>query len=92
MALGHFLNGVIRKTCGSGVVYTDWGRWLSVSEIGNGGANGNGFLAVEKSGSSFGFDDGGHDIGNTLGKGEYGAIDGGFIRRGLISNWGTIAK
>ena len=51
MALGHFLNGVIRKTCGSGVVYTDWGRWLSVSEIGNGGANGNGFLAVEKSGS-----------------------------------------
>ena len=92
MALGHFLNGVIRKTCGSGVVYTDWGRWLSVSEIGNGGANGNGFLAVEKSGSNLGFGGGGHGIGKNLGKGEDGVIDGGFTRRGLVSNMGTIAK
>ena len=83
----YFLfNGVIVKNCGSGVFYTERGRRLGVSELGKGVANGNGLLAVKKSGSNFGFGGGGHDIGNNPGKGEYGAIDGIFTRRGLMSN------
>ena len=40
-----------------------------MSDLGEGGANGNGLLALEKSGSSFVFNGGGHDIGKNLGKG-----------------------
>ena len=57
-----------------------------------GGANSNGLLAIDKIGSNFGFGRGGHSIGKNLGKGENGAIDGGFTRRGLMSNIGTITK
>ena len=90
---GYFLfHGVIGKTCGSGVVYTEWGRRLGVYELGEGGANGNVLLAIDKSGVNFGFGGGGHKIGQNFGKGEDGAIDGGFTRRGLVSNMGTIAK
>ena len=63
-----------------------------MSELVEGGANGNDLLAVEKSGANFGFGGGSHDIGNNLGKGEDGTIDGGLTRRGLMSNRGTIAK
>ena len=63
-----------------------------MSKIGKGGANGNFFLTVEKSGSNFGFDGGGDDIGKNLRKGEDGAIYGGFTIRGLVSNRGAIAK
>ena len=63
-----------------------------MSKLGEGGANGNGLLAVDKSGANFGFGGGGHDIGKNLGKGEDGAIDGGFTRRGLMSNRGKISK
>ena len=84
---GSFLfDGVIGKTCGSGVVYMERGRRLGVSELEKGGANGNGFLAVEKSGSNFGFVGGGHGTRKNIGKGEDGAIDDGFTRRGLASN------
>ena len=73
---GYFLfDGVIGKTCGSGFVYTERGRRLGVSELGKAGANGNELLAVEKSGTNFGFGGGGHEIGEDLGKGEDGAID-----------------
>ena len=90
---GYFLfNGVIGKTCGSEVVYIDRGRRLGVSDLGKGGANGNGLLTVEKSGSNFGFGGGGHYIANNIGKGEDGAIDGRFTRRGLANNMGTIVK
>ena len=89
---GFFLNGVIGKTCGSGFVYTDRGRRLVVSDLGKGGVNGNGLLAVEKSGDNFCFGGKGYDIGKNLGKGEDGGIDGGFTRRGLMSNRGTITK
>ena len=85
-------DGVIGKTCGSGVVYTEWGRRLGVSELNKGGANGNGLLAVENSGSNFGFGGGGHDIGKNLGNGEDGSNDGIFTRRGLMRNRVTIAK
>ena len=83
---------VIGKTCGSGVVYMERGRRLGVSELGEGGVNGNGLLDIEKSGSNFGFGGRGHDIGKNLGKGEDGAIDGGFTRREFMSNRGTISK
>ena len=89
---GLFFDGVIGETCDSGVVYTEQSRRLVVSKLGKGGANGNGLLAVEKSGSNLGFGGGGHDIGKNLGKGEDGVIDGGFTRRGLMSNRGTIDK
>ena len=61
-----------------------------MSKIGKGGANGNSLLANEKSGANFGFGGGSHDIGKNLGKGEDGAIDDGFTRRGLMINRGTI--
>ena len=76
----------LAKPAAAGFVYTERGRRLGVSDIGEGGANGNGLLAVDKSGSNFGFGSGGHDIGNNIGKGEYGAIDGRFTRKGLIRN------
>ena len=63
-----------------------------MSDPGEGGANGNDLLDVEKSAANFGFGDGGHNIGKNLGKGEDGAIDGGLTRRGLTSNRETIAK
>ena len=45
-----------------------------MSDPGEGGANGNGLLDVEKSAANFGFGDGGHNIGKNLGRGEDGAI------------------
>ena len=63
-----------------------------MSDPGEGGANGNDLLDVEKSAANFGFGDGGHNIGKNLGKGEDGAIDGGFTRREFMSNRGTISK
>ena len=93
MFLGIFcLMASLAKPAAAGFVYTERGRRLGVSDIGEGGANGNGILAVDNSGSNFGFGSRGHDIGNNIGKGEYGAIDGRFTRRGLMSNRGTIAK
>ena len=76
---GYFLfDGVIGKTCGSGVVYTYQGIQLSMSELDEGGANGNGLLAVEKSSSNFGFGGRGHDTGKNIVKGEDESIDGRF--------------
>ena len=68
------------------------GRHLGVSNLGGGSANGNGLLAVKKSGSNFRLGSEGHGIGNNIGKGEDGDIDGGFTLRGLMSNRLTIKK
>ena len=65
---------------------------MGMSKLGKGGVNGNGLLAVEKSGSNFVFGGGGHDIGKNIVKGGDGAIDGRFTGGGLASNRGTIAK
>ena len=65
---------------------------MDVSKLGEGGANDNGLLVIEKSGANFGFGGRGHDIGKNIGKGEDGAINGRFARRYLMSNRGTISK
>ena len=45
---GYFLfDGVIGKTCGIGVFYTERGRRLGVSELGEGGANGFGYFLFD---------------------------------------------
>ena len=63
LSLDIYFNGVIGRTCGSGVFYTERGRLLGVSDLDEGGVNGNGLLAVEKSGANLGFGGGGHDTG-----------------------------
>ena len=45
MALDIFSDGAIGKTCVSVVVYMELGRWLGVSKLGEGGANGNEIVA-----------------------------------------------
>jgi len=59
-------DGVIGKTARSGVVNLHGGAWLRVAHFFQGGADGNGLLAVDVGGSDFGFSSGAHDIAKNF--------------------------
>ena len=76
MAFDHFLNGVVFKTFGGGVIETDGGGWLGMSKFDKGVKKGDSLLAVEEGGSNFGFRGGRHNVAHDLGDGMDGAVEG----------------
>ena len=71
-----FFYGVVSKTFGNGVIVTDGGGWLGMSEFVKGGTNGDSLLVVEEYGSSFGFRGRQHNVAHDLGDGMDGDVEG----------------
>ena len=69
-------DGVVCKTFGGGVIGTDGGGRLGMSEFVKGGTNGDSLLAVEECGSDFGLLGRQHNIAHDLGDGMDGAVEG----------------
>ena len=59
-------DGLVEKALDGGIVDLHWGRQLRVNHFGESRLNGHGFLAVEISGSNFGFRRRVHDIAHDL--------------------------
>ena len=60
-------DGPVGKSLGDGIFDLHWGRRMRVTHFGKSGANGNRFLAVEISGSDFGFGRRAHHIVHDFG-------------------------
>ena len=69
-------DGVFCKIFGGGVIDTDGGGWLGMSEFGKGVTNGDSLLAVEECGSDFGFRSGQPNVAHYLGDGMDWAVEG----------------
>ena len=69
-------DGPVGEALGSGIVDLHRGRRLGVTHFGESDASGHGFLAVEISGSDFGFSRRAHHIAHDFGHGAKRAIGG----------------
>ena len=77
----------IGKDLGGGIVDFRWGKQLRVTHFRESGVNGHVFLAIDISGSDFGFGRRAHHIAHDFGHGEKRAVgvggeDAGFERLG----------
>ena len=78
IALERFsLNGLVGEALGGGIVDLYWVRRLRVTHFGESSVNGHGLLAVEISGSDFGFGRRSHHIAHDFGHGVKRSIGGG---------------
>ena len=59
-------DGPVGEALSSGIVNLHWGRWLRVTHFGESATNGLIFLAVEISGSDFGFVHTAHHIAHDF--------------------------
>ena len=71
-----FFNGLVGKALGGGIVNLHRGRRLRVTHFGESGTNGHRLLAVDISGSDFGFGRRAHHISHDFGQGKKRAIEG----------------
>ena len=69
-------DGVVCKTFSCGVINTDRGGRLRMSEFGKDGTNGDSLLAVEECGSDLGFYVRRHNVAHDIGDGMDGAVEG----------------
>ena len=69
-------DGPVGEALGGGIFNLRRGRWLRVTHFGDSGVNVHRFLAIEISGSDFGFGRRSHHIAHDFGHGEKRAIVG----------------